>query len=59
MWFGVAGHIARYCKFGDLDEDGEVRPSAFMLKAKDDNNELSVDWLEFLNCSSREDEIIE
>ena len=52
-------HIARYCGFGDLNEDGEVGPSAFMLKAKDVDKGLSVDWLEFLNCSSRDDEIIE
>lgn len=52
-------HIARYCGFGVLNEDGEVGPSAFMLKAKDTDEGLSVDWLEFLKRSSRKDAIIE
>ena len=50
-------HIARYCGFGTLDEDGKIGATAFMLRK--DENELSVDWLEFLSCSNREDEIIE
>lgn len=52
-------HIARYCGYSDLDEDGQIGASAFMLNVKKDEKELSVDWLEFLNCSSRENEIIE
>jgi|APSaa5957512576_1039674.scaffolds.fasta_scaffold88373_2 hypothetical protein len=52
-------HIARYCGFRNLDEDGQIGASAFMLNVKKNEKELSVDWLEFLNCSNREAEITE
>lgn len=47
-------HIARYCKPTQAP-DGQIQATAFMLRA--DEESLSVDWLEFLNCSSRESEI--
>jgi hypothetical protein len=50
-------HIARYCKPSKISEDGQIEFGAFMLRK--DEKGLSVDWLEFLKCSSREDEIIE
>lgn len=50
-------HIARYCKPSKISEDGQIEFGAFMLRK--DEEALSVDWLEFLKCSSREDEIIE
>lgn len=50
-------HIARYCKPSKISEDGQIEFSAFMLRK--DEEGLSVDWLEFLKCSSRENEIIE
>ncbi len=49
-------HIARYCQSSKV-EDGQVQPSAFMLRPTD--NCLSVNWLEVLDCSSRESEINE
>lgn len=49
-------HVARYCKPSKITEDGQIDPSAFILRK--DEEGLSVDWLECLNCSSREDEII-
>lgn len=47
-------HIARYCKSTQVS-DGQILATAFMLRAGEES--LSVDWLEFLNCSSRESEI--
>jgi len=35
--------------------EGQIQATAFMLRKDDDS--LSVNWLEFLNCSSRESEI--
>jgi len=37
--------------------DGQIQATAFMLRS--DEEYLSVNWLEFLNCSSREHEINE
>lgn len=50
-------HIARYCKPSKISEDGQIEFGAFMLRK--DEEGLSVDWLELLNCSSRESEILE
>ena len=47
-------HVARYCKASTV-EDGEVQATAFMLR--DDEEYLSVNWLENLNCSDRRSEI--
>ena len=49
-------HIARYCKPTQVS-DGQIQATAFMLRAGEES--LSVNWLEFLNCSSRESEITE
>ncbi|GAN32697.1 MAG: hypothetical protein DYG83_01670 [Candidatus Brocadia sp. AMX2] len=49
-------HIARYCKPTQVS-DGQIQATAFMLRT--DEESLSVNWLEFLNCSSRGSEIIE
>ena len=49
-----SNHIARYCKPTQAP-DGQIQATAFMLRSDEVN--LSVNWLEFLNCSSREDEI--
>ena len=49
-------HIARYCKPTDI-EDEQILATAFKLRETDNN--LSVNWLEFLNCPSREKEIAE
>ncbi len=49
-------HIARYCKPTQVS-DGQIQATAFMLRK--DEKSLSVNWLEFLNCSSRECEITE
>ena len=48
-------HIARFCRPMQVDE-GQIQAVAFMLR-KVDKNHLSVNWLEFLNCLSRESEI--
>ena len=50
-------HVARYCPFSKLSADGQIQATAFMLRSDEIN--LSVNWLEFLNCSSRDDEIME
>lgn len=49
-------HIARYCKPTHVS-DGQIQATVFMLRAGEEY--LSVNWLEFLNCSSRESEIAE
>ncbi|MBN1999786.1 hypothetical protein JW935_19680 [candidate division KSB1 bacterium] len=50
-------NIARFCRPWQAP-GGEIQATAFMLRANDDE-ELSVNWLEFLKCSSREGEIRE
>jgi hypothetical protein len=47
-------HIARFCRSMQVS-DGQIQASAFMLRTNEDS--LSVNWLEFLNCSNRESEI--
>ena len=49
-------HIAQFCRPGQVDK-GQIQATAFMLR--EDEESLSVNWLEFLNCSSRETEITE
>jgi hypothetical protein len=49
-------HIARYCRPRQVP-DGQIQATAFMLKK--DEGSLSVNWLEFLKCPSRESEIAE
>ena len=49
-------HVARLCNPIHIDE-GVIQAGAFMLKMGQDN--LSVDWLEYLNCSTRGNEITE
>jgi hypothetical protein len=47
-------HISRYCKATQV-ADGQIQSTAFMLRAGEES--LSVNWLEFLKCSSRDSEI--
>jgi len=49
-------HIARYCSFGSLTENGRVSGTAFRLKPTDDGY-LSVDWLDILEPSCREEQL--
>lgn len=49
-------HITRYCKPTHVS-DGQIQATAFMLRTGEES--LSVNWLEFLSCSSREHEITE
>lgn len=49
-------HIARYCKPTHVS-DGKIQATAFMLR--EGEGSLSVNWLEFLNCTNRESEIKE
>ncbi len=49
-------HIARFCRPGQV-ADEQIQATAFMLRSKEES--LSVNWLEFLNCSSRNSEINE
>jgi hypothetical protein len=49
-------HIARFCKPMQVSE-GQIQATAFMLRS--DEEYLSVNWLEYLNCSSRDQEIKE
>jgi hypothetical protein len=51
-------HIARYCSSKNISEkDGNIQATAFMLRP--DENCLSVNWLEYLNCPDRKSEIAE
>ena len=49
-------HITRYCKSSQVS-NGQIQPPAFMLRA--DEESLSVNCLEYLNCMSRQSEIAE
>ncbi len=49
-------HIARLCKPKTLD-DGHIMATAFMLREGEES--LSVNWLEFLKCSNRGEELTE
>ena len=49
-------HIGRYCKPSTI-ADGQIQATAFMLRR--DEESLSVNWLEFLNCTNREKEVVE
>lgn len=49
-------NIARFCA-PKTAPDGEIQATAFMLRAREEN--LSVNWLEYLNCSNRDSEIVE
>ena len=49
-------HIARFCRPGQVAGE-QVQATAFMLRSNEKS--LSVNWLEFLNCSSRDREINE
>ncbi len=49
-------HIARFCRPMQAPE-GQIQATAFMLRV--DEESLSVNWLEFLNCSNRDSEINE
>lgn len=49
-------HIARFCRPSHVNE-GKIQATAFWLR--DEEESLSVNWLEFLNCSSRNSEIDE
>ena len=52
-------HVARYCPKSKLGEDGQARPTAFMLKVDKSEKSLSVNWLEHLEISERADKISE
>lgn len=47
-------HISRYCSPIRI-VDGQIQASAFVLREKDES--LSVNWLESLGCTKREEEI--
>jgi len=51
-------HIARYCKYTTLSEDGKPSSSAFRLR-KNKDQYLSVKWLEYLKQPNRISEINE
>lgn len=50
-------NIARFCK-PTTAPNGVIAATAFMLR-ENDKGGLSVNWLEFLNCSGRDHEIKE
>lgn len=50
-------HIARLCFPKHVDNE-QIQATAFQLRPSNDDF-LSVNWLEFLNCQSRESEIEE
>ena len=47
-------HVSRYCK-STYAPGGQIQATAFMLRKGEET--LSVNWLEFLNCPNRENEI--
>jgi len=47
-------HIARFCRPMQAPE-GQIQATALMLRS--DEEYLSVNWLEYLNCSNRDHEI--
>jgi len=47
-------HISRYCKPSSID-NGEIQAAAFLIRKNEPN--LSVNWLEFLECKNRKKEI--
>jgi hypothetical protein len=49
-------HVARYCSPTRVSNE-EIQATAFMLRPAD--NSLSVNWLEYFKCLSREGEIDE
>ena len=49
-------NIARFCRPWQAPE-GEIQATAFMLRTGEES--LSVNWLEFLKCSDRKNEIRE
>ncbi len=49
-------HIARFCRPSHIS-NGTIQATAFMVRKIEQC--LSVNWLEFLNCSNRNDEITE
>ncbi len=49
-------NIARFCK-PSTAPNGVIAPTAFMLRENEDS--LSVNWLEFLNCPNKDSEIKE
>ncbi len=50
-------HISRYCNKKSLTEKNEITGASFSLKEYE--KYLSVNWLEFLQLSNREEEIVE
>lgn len=50
-------HVSRYCSATRCTESGGVTGAAFQLRAQD--GFLSVNWLEFLQLSNRDEEINE
>lgn len=53
-------NITRWCGGSHIDpESGSIGPGAFMLKAKDTDRLLSVNWLEYFQLPNRESQIDE
>jgi hypothetical protein len=52
----LTDHITRFC-YGKAVEDGRPLGAAFLLRKEEEY--LSVNWLECLNCHSRQSEITE
>ena len=50
-------HVSRYCGGGSLLENSEVTGTSFLLR--DDEEYLSVNWLDFLGLGDRDSEIEE
>ncbi len=51
----IEDHAARYCPGSKLSENGEVSGTAFHLRQGEPY--VSVEWLEYLNLPSRDDEV--
>jgi hypothetical protein len=53
------GNVARYCKPSSLDENGEITSSAFQRRPNRNEGYLSVYLLEFFNCETEKENVIE
>jgi hypothetical protein len=55
-----ADNITRWCGGSHVDpETGSIGPGAFMLRAKDTDRLLSVNWLEYFKPLNRESQVDE
>ena len=50
-----ANHVSRYCRYKTLTEEGLPGPQSFSPRQID--SYLSVNWIEYLRCDTREESV--